>query len=274
MTATSVQDPTAVMGRRIVAHLIDAVIYGAVTVGAFLALATETDAAANDTDFRLDATSDRLVVEVRDRIWFLEDADLWMVAAASVVVPLLLAVVIQGLRGWTIGKALTGIRTVNGEGEPPGVLRALLRWILWIIDGIPSYPLLPLVGGVTALASRGHRRIGDMAAGTYVVGRKFVGQTVNPDGAVAPYSEARSWEPAADVGGRTASGTTVMGAQPVTGDEPVADTSAAEPAAAAAGSGAYQPQWDPARRAYLQWDARRQTWLQFDDDAQEWRPIS
>ena len=36
---------------------------------------------------------------------------------------------------------------------------------------------------------------------------------------------------------------------------------------------AYQPQWDPARQAYLQWDPRKQQWLQYDEAAGEWHPI-
>lgn len=51
------------------------------------------------------------------------------------------------------------------------------------------------------------------------------------------------------------------------GDEtPGAEPAAPEPPA-------YQPQWDPARQAYLQWNPKTETWLQFDDGAQEWRPI-
>ncbi len=50
---------------------------------------------------------------------------------------------------------------------------------------------------------------------------------------------------------------------------------AAEPAAEAgsAKAPAYQPQWDPARQAYLQWHPGKQQWLQFDEPSGEWRPI-
>jgi hypothetical protein len=35
-----------------------------------------------------------------------------------------------------------------------------------------------------------------------------------------------------------------------------------------------QPQWDPARNAYIQWDPDGQRWMQYDDATQQWRPIS
>src|SRR5439155_168974 len=70
--------------------------------------------------------------------------------ALSIIAGLVIFVVIPGLRGWSPGKALVGIRLVNAEGSPPGILRAFLRYILWIVDGFPGYVLAPLVGFVTA----------------------------------------------------------------------------------------------------------------------------
>src|SRR3546814_1986520 len=71
-------------------------------------------------------------------------------------------VVLQGLTGWTIGKLITGLRVVGEDGRAPGLGKALLRWVLWVLDGFPY--VLPLVGGIVALTTVGHRRVGDMAA--------------------------------------------------------------------------------------------------------------
>jgi uncharacterized RDD family membrane protein YckC len=249
MTATDVHDPTAVMGRRIVAHLIDSVIYIGAFVGAFAAFAQEGGSRAATRDrFRVDWVDDRVFVELGDRLYFLESQDFWIAIAIGLGVSLFFMVVLDGLRGVTLGKSLTGIRTVNAEGEPPGLLRALGRTVLWVVDEFPTGFVLPLVGGVTAFSSTGHRRVGDMVGGTYVIKRAYVSQPVTPAGAVAPTSAARSWEPAADTWA------------PSPGATERAPT--------------YQPQWDPARKAYLQWDPRHQHWLQFDDTTQEWRPIS
>ena len=43
---------------------------------------------------------------------------------------------------------------------------------MWIVDGFPCFPL---VGLVTGLAVSGHRRVGDLVAGTFVVDKHQVG---------------------------------------------------------------------------------------------------
>ncbi|MEA2457250.1 MAG: hypothetical protein QOC95_222, partial [Thermoleophilaceae bacterium] len=74
-----------------------------------------------------------------------------------------------------------GIRVVNSEGRPPGVLRAILRSILYIVDGFP-YIIPYLVGFIVALNSARNQRVGDMAAGTFVVDKAAMGAP----GALAP----------------------------------------------------------------------------------------
>jgi hypothetical protein len=61
--------------------------------------------------------------------------------------------------------------------------------------------------------------------------------------------------------------------EPVTASAPVAAASTDQGEGGDERAPAYQPQWDPARKAYLQWDPRKQVWLQFDDADGEWRPI-
>jgi len=51
----------------------------------------------------------------------------------------------------------------------------MLRWLLWWVDGPIT---LFLCGIITSATSRGHRRVGDMAADSYVVAKADAGQPV------------------------------------------------------------------------------------------------
>lgn len=75
-------------------------------------------------------------------------------------------VVLEGLFGLTVGKILTGIRVIDAEtGGRPGIVSALVRTLLRLIDGIFAY----LVGFIIVVNSDRRRRLGDMAAKTLVV---------------------------------------------------------------------------------------------------------
>jgi uncharacterized RDD family membrane protein YckC len=270
----SASPPTKVSLRRYVAHLIDALVRIAAGVVPFVLLAERVnidtlDPSLADRYDRVDtfAVGAERAIRIDDRVFLFEREELVIVAAIALAVTLLFDVIIQGRKGWTIGKLLTGLRTVNRSGDRPGILRALVRTVLLIIDLIPSY-LVPLVGGLFIFASDANRRLGDLVGGTYVVDRSAWGEDplgeveADPDwarddldhhpGHVTPLAAGESLrvgdERDEDLGDRT-----------------TVDTKGPAPA--------YQPQWDPARKAYLQWDPRRESWLQFDDDSQEWRPI-
>ena len=83
--------------------------------------------------------------------------------------------VVEGFFGGSLGKLMTGIRVVTDDGNRIGVPRSMARWALFAIDGPLS---LFLCGIITSSVSQGHRRLGDMAAGTYVVGRDDAGRAV------------------------------------------------------------------------------------------------
>jgi len=83
--------------------------------------------------------------------------------------------VMEGLTGGSLGKHITGARVVTAEGERIGIPRALVRWAVFLVDGPLS---LFLCGIITSSVSEGHRRLGDMAAGTYVVARADAGHPV------------------------------------------------------------------------------------------------
>jgi uncharacterized RDD family membrane protein YckC len=68
--------------------------------------------------------------------------------------------------GQTVGKKLLGLRVIQRSGVRIGFHHAALRNLARPVDRLP---LFYLVGGVTALLSGSHQRLGDMLAGTLVV---------------------------------------------------------------------------------------------------------
>ena len=68
--------------------------------------------------------------------------------------------------GQTVGKRLLGLRVIQQSGVRIGFYHAALRNLARPVDRLP---VLYLVGGVTALLSGSHQRLGDMLAGTIVV---------------------------------------------------------------------------------------------------------
>jgi uncharacterized RDD family membrane protein YckC len=179
---------TAVMGRRILAWVIDLVLFLAVVVGVFAALAEYEDIPPG---FALDACevlalqdSDAATgcVVVGNRAYITSTSDNAVQTTASIGY-LAFFVVLQGVTGASPGKLLTGLRVVDEDGQRPGVGRSFVRTLLWIVDGAPWF--LPLVGFVVGLTSTGHRRVGDLAAKTYVVSARDAGAPVST-GEVTP----------------------------------------------------------------------------------------
>lgn len=196
------RDPTKVLPRRYLAYLVDFLVVALVAV-----LALSFTAEANT----LDELSDRLQLEGDQRlqaedvkryerdddrsmyvlffrdvpvledqlgVLVVEDSDLQVVFLFAAAAWILLYVGLQGFTGATVGKGAAGIRCVRASGDPPGVLRALVRSILLPIDSLPSAPFLPLVGTVFAVATTGNRRLGDLVGGTYVVDKDAMGSPV------------------------------------------------------------------------------------------------
>ncbi|MEU4240595.1 RDD family protein [Actinoplanes sp. NPDC026619] len=138
---TYLQEPpnVRVTGRRIVATLIDSVLFGI-----FLSV---VDVPGRPTGFDLTTLSAK--------------GSLWLALLAVLYYTFL-----EGLTGRTLGKLLTGIRVVNAEtGARPGLLSGFVRTLLRIIDGIAAY----LVAMIIVVNSKDRRRLGDMAAKTLVI---------------------------------------------------------------------------------------------------------
>jgi uncharacterized RDD family membrane protein YckC len=74
----------------------------------------------------------------------------------------------EATTGQTLGKRLLGIRVVSADGSRPGLGQVVGRTLLRVVDALPIFYI---VGLITVLATgRGRRqRVGDLAAGTFVV---------------------------------------------------------------------------------------------------------
>lgn len=186
--------PTSVAGQRFAAYIVDSLIIS-VAVALFWLLLT--DKVPKET---VDPSSGG--IDIGDKRYaFTNDHSakrtLWVVL--SIATALVVSVVIPGLKGSSAGRALAGVRLVDGQGRPPGIGRAAVRWVLWIVDQFPYF--VPLVGWICVLATARNQRVGDMAASTYTVRREAAGQPLAFEGAAqglpsAPQTvQGAGWHP-------------------------------------------------------------------------------
>jgi len=72
--------------------------------------------------------------------------------------------------GGTLGKRVLGIKIVDAQGNKPGLGRSLARNLLRLLDALPL--AIPYLLGVILVGkSPNKQRLGDKAAGTFVVGK-------------------------------------------------------------------------------------------------------
>ena len=177
-------DPTSVMGPRVVAGLIDALLFvlmlffiGPTPLSPFAEYATNNrdlplEEACDLANAKADAQKDSCI-EWGDKIYWTHEGD--QAAQTGIFFGFIaLYIVLQGLTGFTPGKLLLGLRAVGEDGRA-SVGRSLVRTVLWIVDVLPCFALL---GFIVALTSTGHRRVGDMAAKTFVVRKGSMGQPI------------------------------------------------------------------------------------------------
>jgi uncharacterized RDD family membrane protein YckC len=143
MAYTQVSGDVKVTGRRVVATIIDGIIFG--IVSQILTAIFGTKTTTSGFSFTRLSTGGNFL---------------------TLVLVVLYYVLMEGLLGRTLGKMATGIRVVREDGtSPPGAGAALIRTLLRIIDSLFAY----LVGFIIVQASTRRRRLGDMAAKTLVV---------------------------------------------------------------------------------------------------------
>ena len=186
-------DPTAVMGRRTLAWLADLLLYAAVVAAGFASMAEYTEippgiaeADACDVFEQQNPGAADACIATDGNVYLLDGSEAGVQTFLSVGW-FAVFVVLQGLTGGSPGKLLFGLRVVDQYGNKAGLAKSLGRTLMWIVDAAPW--LIPLVGPITAFTSTGHRRVGDLAAGTYVVSASSVGSPVMPGTAPAPYGQ-------------------------------------------------------------------------------------
>ena len=241
----SMVDPTAVMGRRIGAFFIDGVV--AIIIFAALFAATserltvrqaitkydcvERTTGFNDRSTRLDCPNHQ-VVTIGDDVFITKSGTTW---GLDILASFLYLALLPGVTGWTMGKLLLGLRVVDAHGRRAGIGRNAVRWIVLLGEAFTLF----LAGLIPALASKGHRRVGDMAAGTFVVDHRAVGTPpLRAPTVPAPAYAPQGYGPPAGYG------------QPPP-----------------------QPVWDAARNTYVQHDPTTGGWLQWDAGAGSWKAL-
>ncbi len=100
-------------------------------------------------------------------------------------------------RGRTLGKAAFGLRVLTREGAPVRFRHALIRSILFIVDG---FLLGPTIGVLCLLLTSDTVRVGDLVAGTMVI-RERTGAAVPAPFAFAPPYGYEQYVATLDVGG-------------------------------------------------------------------------
>lgn len=182
--------PTNVVGRRVAAFLIDGLLLYALTFGIFFAMADTQEERLEQLlqgELKGDATTYGNI-QIGDTEYSLVGGEFLLWLFLTFLIGFLYLAVLQGIKGWTLGKLALGIRVVDESGRAgPGVGKGALRWLLWIVDGFFFY----LVALVTALASDKNQRVGDMVAKTYVVGQRDVGRA--PFGGQPQYGQQQQF---------------------------------------------------------------------------------
>lgn len=190
--------PTKVIGRRSLAVVIDWLIGFGIYVGLVVARGEEFEPATSGV--RIETVNTTTVVQLGERAYRLTDSGFAFVALVATAWWILNLCVLTGLTGASVGKLVSGIRVVRADGAICGVGRAFVRWLVLIVDAFPYF--VPLVGFVTALATDGNRRVGDVAAGTFVVRASAVGEPIAvgarpaPAYGYAPAATDAQWDPA------------------------------------------------------------------------------
>jgi uncharacterized RDD family membrane protein YckC len=158
------EDATRVLGSRVFAFLVDA----AIGIGAYYLIVTAM-AEKTIAGVPVPASGVNLNLTINDTQWYATGGRAVLILAVLIGFSVAYYAALPGRTGWTIGKALVGIRVVGADGAAPaGLWKNMVREFLWIADGFP-YIAPGLLGFATAASTPQRRRVGDMVAETYVV---------------------------------------------------------------------------------------------------------
>ncbi|QXC62383.1 RDD family protein [Aquihabitans sp. G128] len=285
-------DPTGVVGRRIGAYALDFLLIGILSVALIYPLFSSASKTVDGDRYRCSSQSfddnstsvsdgeipidSSLCFDLGDKVHYIPDGDTsgFTSKAYGIGFGLQLAnlVVLQGLVGASVGKLLLGLRVIRQDGKKAGIGWAFLRWILLFVDQFCCF----LPGAILVFTTKGHRRIGDMAASTFVVRARDVGTPPQVPGVTSGYGTP-GYDPRGGYGapggyaapGESGGSWPAGPAAGATWGTPAASAPSA-PSAPAGGAG---PTWDAGRNAYIQYDREQGAWVQWNDGAQAWLPI-
>ncbi|MEX2194691.1 MAG: RDD family protein [Thermoleophilaceae bacterium] len=208
------EKPTKVVGQRVGAILIDSLIVFAFNTALFFAMAQTNEdilRGLGEGDIQLD-TSTYFNLDLGDDTYSLVGGDFLLWLLITSVVGILYWMILPGLKGWTVGKLITGIRVVKDDGTcPAGIGKNVVRQLLWIADYFP-YIIPYLTGFVVALTNDRNKRVGDIVAGTLVVRASAAGRPLPAGAGAQPGAAPFAAQPAA--GGP---GAAPVAAQPAAG---------------------------------------------------------
>lgn len=66
-----------------------------------------------------------------------ETPNLGMVVILFLIGSFCYYLLLEGLTGYTLGKFVLRIQVVNGEGRPPGMIKSLIRTLIYLVDTNP-----------------------------------------------------------------------------------------------------------------------------------------
>jgi uncharacterized RDD family membrane protein YckC len=231
-------DPTKSIIRRLVAWVLDTLLAALVVVAGFWLLPVtfvEHAAAPGVSYFEPEGSTLAIVV------FALLPLAVWVGNE----------VVLQGRRGYTVGKFLLSLRTVRFDGRPPGMWRAFVRSLVLSVG-------LGLIGcfwGLFALLlvtfTKGHRRLGDLLAATFVIDSFYEGRLISltSTGAVSGPPSVYASEVSEAV------------------TRPGGDRALVE-----ARLRPNDPVFDKSRGTYVVWNAKQDRLLTFDKETKTWEP--
>ncbi|MBV14466.1 MAG: hypothetical protein CL505_05275 [Actinobacteria bacterium] len=180
--AESHTDPTAVLGRRLIAWVLDTLIIATLFTVILLSGAESrpvpADLAAADACSELFASEEGCIV-IGNEAWQIDVG----LGATHVLVPTLAfmanQILLTSVTGFSLGKAVTGLRVVRrSNGGLPGMTGSVGRTLPWMIPTVLGLlaPIMVVVELGLTLTSPGHRRLGDRIGGTLVVDRSQAGK--------------------------------------------------------------------------------------------------
>ena len=143
----SVAPDTQVVGRRVLATVIDLVLLGVVA------------SILSAPGALIDGVADGRISDGVSGFLFSTGG------LAALIVAFAYFAIMESRFGQTVGKMVLGIKVVREDGGRIGTREAVLRTLMRIIDSIGTY----LVAFVTVLVSGKNQRLGDMVAKTLVV---------------------------------------------------------------------------------------------------------